>query len=131
MGGDDELDRLLAKKMKEMKRRMDASRAKEGAKDKAMQDKPLSSRQRLVSRLVDRGLEVLQTAETGYPRETRIVIDKLIPLLESGRIKGTITGGELLALFRSLGMRVSVQTTISVQKHGKLVSFADKLKEGD
>lgn len=131
MGTDDELEYLLAKKMKEMKQRMQASKEKEQAKERATQRRPLQSRERLVSRLADRGLEVLETAESSYPNETRIIIEKLVPLLESGRIRGTITGGELLALFRSLGMRVSVQTSISIQKHGKLVSFADKLKGED
>ena len=131
MEPDDELEQLLAKKMKEMKQKMDASKAKEQAREKAMEQRPLSSRERLVSRLVDRGLEVLESAERYYPRETMLIIEKLIPLFESGRIRGTITGGELLALFRSLGMRVSVRTTISVQKDGKLVPFADKLKQVD
>ncbi len=131
MGTDDELEYLLAKKMREMKKRMEASKEKDQAKDRATQRMPLSSRERLASRLVDRGVEVLETAESAYPRETRMIIEKLVPLLESGRIRGTITGGELLALFRSLGMRVSVQTTISVQKNGKLVSFAEKLKGED
>lgn len=131
METDDKLEYLLAKKMKEMKQRMEASKKEQEARERATHKKPLSSRERLVSRLVDRGVEVLEKAESSYPRETRIVIEKLVPLLESGRVRGTITGGELLALFRSLGMRVSVQTTISIQKNGKLVSFADKLKGKD
>ena len=31
-------------------------------------------------------------------------------------------------MFRSLGIRVRVQTTISVEQDGKLVSWSDKLK---
>ncbi len=131
METDDKLEYLLAKKMKEMKQRMEASKKEQEARERATRKKLLSSRERLVSRLVDRGVEVLEKAESSYPRETRIIIEKLVPLLESGRVRGTITGGELLALFRSLGMRVSVQTTISIQKDGKLVSFADKLKGKD
>jgi len=33
-----------------------------------------------------------------------------------------------LTLFRSLGIRVRVQTTINVEQDGKLVSWSDKIK---
>jgi hypothetical protein len=51
-------------------------------------------------------------------------------LISRGQVD-KITGGELLQLFRSLGMRVSVRTTISVAERGKVVSLADKLKQGE
>jgi hypothetical protein len=44
-------------------------------------------------------------------------------------IKNRISGGELLALFRSIGMNLRINTTIQIEDHGKLVSLSDKLKQ--
>ncbi len=89
--------------------------------------KPPSDREIVVRSLVDRGDEVLASAEAGYPRETAIIVAKLASLIRDGKIT-TITGGELLQFFRSLGMRVSVKTSISVEEHGKFVDLAEKFK---
>jgi len=58
-----------------------------------------------------------------------MVIDKLAELIQSGEVTETIDGGKLLTLFRSIGIRVRVATTISIEQDGKLVSWSDKLKE--
>jgi hypothetical protein len=50
-------------------------------------------------------------------------------LIKNGEITERISGGDLMALFRSLGMNVKVNTTIKIEDHGKLLSFSDKLKE--
>jgi hypothetical protein len=50
-------------------------------------------------------------------------------LIKSGEIQQRISGGELLMLFRSIGINVRVDTTIKIEDHGKLVSFSDKLKK--
>jgi len=74
-----------------------------------------------------RGLEVLENAEGQFPNETKIVIEKLVELMSSGEINEQIDGGKLLLLFRSVGLNVRVQTKISIEKDGKLVSLSDKL----
>ncbi len=74
-----------------------------------------------------RGLEVLENAEGQFPNETKIVIEKLAELISSGEINEQIDGGKLLLLFRSVGLNVRVQTKISVEKDGKLVSLSEKL----
>ena len=74
-----------------------------------------------------RGLEVLQNAESQFPNETKIVVDKLGELLSSGEIDEEIDGGKLLALFRSVGINVRMQTKINVEQDGKFVSLSDKL----
>ena len=76
-----------------------------------------------------RGLEVLQNAETQFSNETQLVVTKLAELIQSGEVTETIDGGKLLTLFRSLDIRVRVETTIHVEEDGKLVSWSDKLKE--
>ena len=50
-------------------------------------------------------------------------------MIKVGEIKQRISGGELLALFRSVGINVRINTSIKIEDHGKLVSFSDKLKQ--
>ena len=85
-------------------------------------------REFLIKQLGYRGLEVLQNAESQFPEETKLVVDKLADLIQSGEVTETIDGGKLLTLFRSLGIRIRVNTTINVEQDGKLVSWSDKLK---
>jgi hypothetical protein len=70
---------------------------------------------------------VLKNAESQYPDETKIIVDKLAELLSSGEIDEEIDGGKLLALFRSVGINVRMQTKINIEKDGKFVSLSEKL----
>jgi DNA-binding TFAR19-related protein (PDSD5 family) len=79
--------------------------------------------------LYDRGEEVLKLAESQFPIQTKSLINEIVELIRIGEIKQRISGGELLALFRSVGINVRVNTTIKIEDHGKLVSFSDKLKQ--
>ncbi len=49
-------------------------------------------------------------------------------LFKEGKSTEIIDGGKLLTLFRSVGINVRIQTTISVEQDGKMVSWSDKLK---
>jgi hypothetical protein len=71
---------------------------------------------------------VLTLAESQFPVQTRAIVGKIVELIKAGEISQRISGGELLALFRSVGMNIRVNTSIRIEDHGKLVSFADKLK---
>lgn len=86
-------------------------------------------RELLLKYLYDRGEEVLILAESQFPNETRTILSRLINLIKNGEITERISGGNLMALFQSLGMNVKVNTTIKIEDHGKLLSFSDKLKE--
>jgi DNA-binding TFAR19-related protein (PDSD5 family) len=81
--------------------------------------------------LYDRGEEVLKLAESQFPIQTESLVSEIVELIRIGEIKQKISGGELLALFRSVGINVRVNTTIKIEDHGKLVSFSDKLKQGN
>ncbi|MCP8304341.1 MAG: double-stranded DNA-binding protein [archaeon] len=120
MGENKELDLLMAKKMLEMKKRLSQKSKEEPKKE--------TPRDILINRLVDRGEEVLLTAERYYPERTAIIVKHLVELIKSKGLKGTISGGELLYLFRSLGMKISVETKIMVKEDGRLISIRDKLK---
>jgi DNA-binding TFAR19-related protein (PDSD5 family) len=89
-----------------------------------------SNREIISDYLYDRGEEVLKLAESQFPIQTKSLVSEIVELIRIGEIKQRISGGELLALFRSVGINVRVNTTIKIEDHGKLVSFSDKLKQG-
>lgn len=124
---DSELERLKAKRLAEMQKnvssRKDTVQAKEAPKEKP-QENP---RDYLVSKLGFRGLEVLENAESQFPNETKMIVEKLAELIKSGEIDEIIDGGKLLTLFRSIGLSVRMQTKINVEQDGKFVSLSDKL----
>jgi DNA-binding TFAR19-related protein (PDSD5 family) len=88
-----------------------------------------SDREFLSMYLYDKGEEVLEITEAQFPIQTRTIVRKIVELIKSMEIKNRISGGELLALFRSIGMNLRINTTIQIEDHGKLVSLSDKLKQ--
>ena len=86
-----------------------------------------SYRQIVLSHLGYRGEEVLKNAESQFPNETKMVIDRLGQLYQTGEVNEQIDGGKLLALFRSIGIHVRMQTKINIEQDGKFVSLSDKL----
>ena len=127
---DKELELLKAKRLLEMQKNISLQQKQEELKAiKQDQKTAPNPREILIKQLGYRGMEVLQNAESQFPEETKLVIDKLADLIQSGEVAETIDGGKLLTLFRSLGIRVRVATTINIEQDGKLVSWSDKLKE--
>ncbi|MDQ3882015.1 MAG: hypothetical protein M3249_02495, partial [Thermoproteota archaeon] len=63
-----------------------------------------------------------------YPVQTEAIVTRIARLISAGEITSRISGGELLMLFRSVGLKIRVNTTIKVEDNGKFVSFSDKLK---
>ncbi len=124
---DSELERLKAKRLAEMQKNISSKheidKTQEITKDKP-QENPRDS---LVSRLGFRGLEVLENAESQFPNETKIIVEKLSELIKTGEINETIDGGKLLTLFRSIGLSVRMATKINIEQDGKFVSLSDKL----
>ena len=98
---------------------------------KKQESQPRTDREIINSYLYNRGEEVLNLSESQFPIQTRAIVKKIIELIKVGEINQRISGGELLALFRSVGMNVRVNTSIRIEDHGKLVSFSDKLKYGN
>ena len=130
MSADDkDLERLKEKRLAEMRNNISSQREQEKimASQKEQIDKKPSSREIVVKRLGYRGMEVLQNAEYQFPKETEIIVLKLSELVSSGDIKEVLDGGNLLALFRAVGLNVRMKTKINVEKDGKFVSLSDKL----
>ena len=119
---------IKARKMKELR---DKAAALEKAKKREQQQTPPkeTDREIISTYLYDRGEEVLKLAESQYPFQTKAILARIIELIKAGEISQRISGGELLALFRSIGLKIRVNTSIKIEDHGKLVSLSDKLKQ--
>ena len=124
---DSELERLKAKRLAEMQKNI-SSKQEIKKTQELPKEKPLENpRDLLVNRLGFRGLEVLENAESQFPNETKIIIEKLSDLIKTGEINEIIDGGKLLTLFRSIGISVRMATKINIEQDGKFVSLSDKL----
>ena len=121
---DKELEELKKKRLAEMQKNI---ATKHKPDETIPQEKKMSARETLVKTLGYRGLEVLQNAESQFPSDTKIVIEKLGELLTSGEINEEIDGGKLLVLFRSVGINVRMENKINVEQDGRFVSLSDKL----
>ncbi len=135
---DPDLELIKARKMKKLQEQL-ASKEKEKDKinlelqNKTNKNKPEgidSERNFLLRYLYDRGDEVLKLAEQQFPLQTKIIIRRLNELIRFGEIS-KISGGDLLAVYRSLGLNIRVDTQISISDHGKTISFSDKLKQSN
>ena len=122
---DKELEQLKKRRLAEMEKNITLKQKQNDTSDSKAT--PPSARDMLLKKLGYRGLEVLQNAESQFPNETKIVVEKLGELLNSGEIDEEIDGGKLLALFRSVGINVRMQTKINIEQDGKFVSLSEKL----
>jgi len=122
---DPDIDKITARKLKELREK---AAALEKAKS-STSPKKKPAREVVSGYLYDRGDEVLNLAYAQYPAQTEVIVARIAELMQSGEITSRISGGELLALFRSVGLNVRVNTTIKVEDKGKLISFSDKLKQ--
>ncbi|MDC0155307.1 DNA-binding protein [Nitrosopumilus sp.] len=123
---DSELQRLQAKRLAEMQKNI-SSRDDSVETPESSKEKTVNPRDILIKQLGFRGLEVLTNAESQFPNETKMIIDKLYELIKNGEITENLDGGKLLGLFRSIGLNVRMDTKINIQQDGKFVSLTDKL----
>lgn len=125
---------IKARKMKALR---EQAAALERARIKNQEEQQSTTRPKKTDReiisdyLYNRGEEVLNIAETQFPIQTKSLISGIVELIKMGEVKQRISGGELLALFRSVGLNVRINTSIKIEDHGKLVSFSDKLKQSN
>lgn len=89
-----------------------------------------SPRDALVSVLGHRGAEVLEAAERQYPAQAPAIVDELGRMVIHGQLPGGLDGGGLLYVFRSVGINVRLNTKITVEQDGRMVSLSDRLGRG-
>ena len=124
---DPDIDIINARKLKELREK---AAAMEKAKvNQQQQQQPKSSREIVSGYLYDRADQVLDLAYGQYPSQTEAIITRIARLILAGEITSRISGGELLALFRTVGLSIRVNTTIKVEDKGKLIPFSEKLKQ--
>ena len=134
MSEDSELERLNAKRLAEMQKNISSQNVEPTSESSESSQEPSKEikenpRDLLIAKLGYRGLEVLENAEYQFPNETTQIIQKLFELIKSGEINESFDGGQLLALFRSIGLNIKMQTKINVEQDGKFVSLSDKLSK--
>jgi DNA-binding TFAR19-related protein (PDSD5 family) len=120
---------IKARKMKELWKKAALEKSKASQKEQMQKARSRTDREILSDFLYDRGEEVLKLAETQFPSQTYAIVRRISDLIKTGELQQRISGGELLMLFRSIGINVRVNTTIKIEDHGKLVSFSEKLKK--
>ncbi len=126
---DNELEILKAKRLAEMQKNLSfQEKQKESEQKSDIATEQVTSREYVVKSLGHRGMEVLQNAESQFPNEAKIIIEKLGELIASGDINEILDGGKLLVLFRSVGVNIRMQNKINVEQDGKFVSITDKFK---
>lgn len=124
---DPDLEIIKARKMLKLREQAAATEKRRKIEDESKLVEK-SRKQAFLKYIYDRGDEVLSAAESQYPSQTASVMNRILDLIERGDIQQKISGGELLSLFRMLGLNIKMNTTIKIEDHGKLVSFSDKLK---
>ena len=127
MNEDSELERLKAKRLAEMQKNISRIKDSQTTEKKPYEGKKETPREILIKSLGFRGEEVLQNAENQFPIETASVISQLAKLITSGEFNEKIDGGQLLSLFRTIGLNIRMNTKINVEQDGKFVSLTEKL----
>ncbi len=120
MDEDIELKLIEQRKLEAMKRRLKTANAPPKTEK--------TDREIVEEALYDRGDEVLEEAYSYYPKETERLVKELAALVKTGRFSEKVSGGELYAIMRQVGLRFNLKTTIKVQDRGKLVDLSEKLK---
>ncbi len=124
MSEDSELEKLKAKRLAEMHQNISSQKQTTEEPEKKKTQNP---RDMVLKFLGFRGEEVLQNAESQFPLETKSIIVQLSQLIKTGELNEKMDGGQLLQLFRSIGLNVRMNTKINVEQDGKFVSLSEKI----
>lgn len=81
--------------------------------------------------LVGRAAEVMEAARRYYPDAVAELEARLAELIQSGRLKGPVTGEELYSFLRRIGLNFSLDIQIRVKEGGKLKTLEEKFRNRD
>jgi len=123
---DEDLE-LKMLELKRLRRLAQAMKKDEQVKKEEKEPDPLEI---VAGRLGDRGEEVLRAGLDQYPRETSEVVKALAAAIQTGKISEKIDGSSLYLLFRSLGLRVKMDTEIKYYRKGEYQRLKDILRRG-
>lgn len=120
-----EIELLRQKRALELRKKMLLSQA-----PAEKPETPKKSAREIVQKiLAGRASEVLETARRYYPAETGQVEETLANLVESGRLKGPISGEELFSFLRRVGLVFNMDVKIRVKERGELKTLEQKFRE--
>ena len=126
---DSELEKLKAKRLAEMQKNISSLKQTQTTQPTQEPEKKEKENPRdiVIKFLGFRGTEVLENAEFQFPNETKSIVEQLSKLILSGEFNEKMDGGQLLSVFRSIGLNVRMNTKINVEQDGKFVSLSDKI----
>ncbi len=116
---DKELEALKQKRFCELQKRIALRKRK---------DELVDTNQILNRIFRGRAWEVFNAAKTQFP-DAMIEVEHVLVRLALEKKVGEIEGGQLLVLFREIGLPVRLNTTIKVLSHGNMKSLSEKFKE--
>jgi DNA-binding TFAR19-related protein (PDSD5 family) len=122
-----EIELLRQKKALELRKKMMLSQ--ERTIPPQPQTPRASSREIVRKILAGRGMEVLETARRYYPNEVSQIEDTLAGMIESGRLKGPISGEELYSFLRRIGLVFNMDVKIRIKEHGELKTLEQKFRD--
>jgi DNA-binding TFAR19-related protein (PDSD5 family) len=126
---DPDIEIIKARKLRELREKAAAMEKAKVDQQEEEQQQSKSSREIVSGYLYDRGDKVLDLAYTQYPVQTEAIVTRIAQLILTGEITTRISGGELLALLRSVGLSIRLDTSIKIEDKGKFISFSEKLKQ--
>ena len=126
---DPDIEIIKARKLRELREKAAAMEKAKVDQQEEEQQQSKSSREIVSGYLYDRGDKVLDLAYTQYPVQTEAIVTRIAQLILTGEITTRISGGELLALLRSVGLNIRLDTSIKIEDKGKFISFSEKLKQ--
>jgi DNA-binding TFAR19-related protein (PDSD5 family) len=121
-----DLDLQRQKRALELRRRLLQSQNKPVAPPPKPTEAPRDIVQKI---LAGRGAEVMETARRYYPAEIGRLESSIAALVTEGRLRGPISGEELYAFLRRLGLAFSMDVKIRIKEHGELKSIEEKLRK--
>ena len=123
MTEDTELEQLKRKRLAAMQKRITVKQQQ--AQAASNKPEPSSILQNV---FVGRAWEVYYAAKRQYPQIAEQILQELAQLVQTGQLKGQITGEQLYGLLRQIGLDVRLETKIQVLERGELKSLADKFR---
>ncbi len=122
-----ELELQRQKRALELRRKLLQSQNKQA---ETSPPKPAESPRDVVRKiLVDRGIEVMETARRYYPAEIERLEASIANLVGQGRLRGPISGEELYSFLRRGGLAFSMDVKIRIKEHGELKTIEEKLRD--
>lgn len=127
MASDSEMELLRQKRALELRRKMLLSQ-QQPKTDASIEPVKTDPSQAVKKLLTGRGIEVLETARRRYPEEVREIEKGLAEMIESGKLKGPISGEQLYLFLRRIGLPFSMDVKIRVKEHGELKTLGEKFR---